>query len=268
LIYNSKYNHNKKGVGKMQQQMTQGDIIIRHFQMHKFRSEVISPTVNMTININADRMIEMKNMTNSINTHITHVTITHIIIKAVAETLIKYPILYSSFNGQEVIENPELAINIPVDIEKHVEYIVIHRPESKPLLDISAECIKELNMIRSGNGEFINCIKRMGTSSDTSFNNPIEFLRQHYGNFVISNFGSFNIDSGAGVLSQPMIGSLCVGAVKSAVHRESNEWVENMNLPLTLSFDHRALDGAYGGRFLNELKELLENPDSIATLNS
>lgn len=246
----------------MRQEVTQRDIMFRRFQMHKFRSEGMVPTVTMTININATRMIELKNRAN-INTNNSHITITHIITKAIADKLKRYPLLYSFFDGKEIIENTELVINIPVDVENHVEYIVIHKPESKTLLNIATEFRSELDQIRIKNGEFMNLIKQMNALSDTSKKSPIEFLRHHYGNFVISNFGSLNIDMGSLALSQPMIAGVCIGSAKSAIQRNLNEWIETMYFPLTISFDHRPIDGAYVARFLNEVKQLLENPDTI-----
>ncbi len=247
----------------MQQEVTQRDMMFRRFQIHKFRSEGMVPTVTMTININAARMIELKNRANINNDYNSHITITHIVTKAIAVTLKKYQVLYCFFDGKEIIENTELAINIPVDIENHVEYIVIHKPELKTLMDISIECRSELNKIRSGNGEFMKIIKQMSALSNTSPNDPIVFLRKHYGNFVLSNFGSLNIDMGSLALSQPMISGICIGSVKSVMLRESNNWIDTRYFPITISFDHRPIDGAYVGRFLNEVKKLLENPDII-----
>ncbi len=248
----------------MQPEMTQRDIMFRRFQTHKFKRESMVPTVTMTVNLNATHLIELKNKVNKINSDSSHITITHIITKAIADTLIRYPILYSFFDGENIIQNPEIVLNIPVDTENHVEYIVVHSPELKSIWDISIEFKNELKNIRNGNGKFMSFLQQMSMNhSNSSIDSPIEFLRQHYGNFVISNFGSFNIDSGSLALSQPMIAGLCIGAITPIVRRKSNKWIETMNFQLTISFDHRAMDGAYAGKFLNEVKQLLENPDEI-----
>ncbi|AKA70416.1 2-oxo acid dehydrogenase subunit E2 [Clostridium scatologenes] len=248
----------------MQSEMTQRDIMFRHFQMHKFKSESMVPTVAMTVNINTTQLTELKSRVNKINGHISRITITHIITKAVADTLVRYPILYSFFDGKNIIENPEIVLNIPVDTENHVEYIVIHSPELKSIMDISIDFRDELKDIRNGHGKFMSFLQQMSMDqSHSSADSPIEFLRQHYGNFVISNFGSLNIDSGSLALAQPMISGLCIGSITPIVRRKSNQWIEIMNLPITISFDHRAIDGAYVGKFLNEVKQLLENPDRI-----
>ncbi len=248
----------------MQSEITQRDIMFRRFQMHKFRSDGMVQTVTMTVNIDTTQMIELKNRANKISSHISHITTTHIVMKAVADTLIRYPVLYSFFDGKNIIENPELVINIPVDTENHVEYIVIHKPEVKTLSDLSTECKRNLERIYNSDGEFMNFLQQMSSvPTNPSFDGTIKFLRQHYGNFVISNFGSFNIDIGSLALAQPMISGICMGAIKPIIQSKSNKLIEVMNLPLTISFDHRAIDGAYAGKFLNEVKKILENPDTI-----
>lgn len=248
----------------MQSKTTQRDLMFRNFQIHKYRPEGMVPTVTMTSQINVTRMLELKKIANSNKTFPLHITITHIVTKAVADSLKNYPLLFSFFNNNKIIENQELVISIPVDVEQHVEYIVLHNPGSKSLSTIAEEFTTELDKIHTGNGTFFHVIKQLMENKNRSDNNdPIEFLRQHLGNFPISNFGSFHIDSGTLALAQPVIAGLCVGSVKSTAYKQADEWIEAMMLPLTISFDHRPIDGAYVGRFLNEVKKLLENPDTI-----
>lgn len=179
------------------------------------------PTVTMTSQINVTRMLELKKFANANKTFPFHITITHVITKAVADSLKNYPLLFSFFNNNKIIENQELVLSIPVDVEQHVEYIVLHNPDSKSLSTIAEEFTTELDKIHTGNGTFFHVIKQLMENPDGSHNDTIEFLRQHLGNFPISNFGSFHIDSGTLALSQPVIAGLCVGSVKSAVYKQS-----------------------------------------------
>lgn len=247
----------------MEQVFTKRDLIFRRYQIQKFKREGMVPTVTMTAQIDATRMLELRNISYANDTSTSRITITQIIAKAVADTLKNYPILFSFFSGNEIITNQELVLNIPVDIENHVEYIVLHNPDRKSLSTIAEEYTTELNRIRNGNGTFFNVIKRLMTEPDISGFNPIEFLRNHHGNFVISNFGSFHIDSGSLTIAQPIISSLCIGSVKPSAIKQSDQWIERMTLPLTLSFDHRPVDGAYAGRFLNDVRKLLESPEKL-----
>jgi pyruvate dehydrogenase E2 component (dihydrolipoamide acetyltransferase) len=247
----------------MQQEFTERDLIFRRYQIYKFRSEGMVPTVTMTAHVNAARMFELRSIANSQSHHASHITVTHIVTKAVADTLKSYPRLFSFFDGKDIIENKELVLNVPVNVENHVEYIVVNDPDAKTLPTIAEEFTAELNRIHTGNGTFLNVIKQWNQKSDDSPDSTMEFLRHHHGNFIISNFGSFHIDNGSLALAQPIISGLCIGSINSCVRRESNEWIESATLPLTISFDHRPVDGAYVGKFLNGVRNLLENPEAL-----
>lgn len=224
----------------------------------KFKRKNMVPAVTMTTNIDASQMMILKDHLNSQKNDAPHITVTHIIVKAVADTLTQYPMLYGFFNGKEIIENKELIINIPVDVESHVEYIVIHSPESKTIEEISRECYEELEKIDAGSGTFLKFLldlNRMSVIRKIIYfcgpNGPQRFLREHYGDFPISNFGSFQVNSGAVAISQPMISAICIGSI---VKQQGSSL-----MPLTITFDHRAVDGAYAGKFLNSVRQNLEH---------
>ena len=191
--------------------------------------------------------------------------------KAVADALAGYPVLYSFFDGSKIIDNPELVLNIPVDIGNHVDYLVIRRPDSKSLVDIARECEDKLGKINRNEGEFLTYLKKIEAVppwvrrlSRLMPGTTINFLREHYGNFVISNFGSFNVSQGSLAISQPLVASLCMGKIAPIVTMSAEGDVRvGMNLPLSLVFDHRAVDGAYVGRFLDAVKGLLEAPGTF-----
>lgn len=254
----------------MEKTMTQRDIMFRNFQIKKFSNKCMTPTVTMLINADISSLIKLKKEANDNENINTHITITHVVAKVVADVLIKFPILYSFFDGSKIIHNQEIVLNIPVDVENHVEYITVHKPDSKKLVEIANEFVNELEKIRNNEGKFMKCIQQMNEipfwikklhmliSDDT-----INFMRQYYGNFVISNFGSFNVNSGSLALSQPMIAGLCIGAISPVISNSVNDHMTIINLPISISFDHRAIDGAYVGKFLSELKKLLENPEKL-----
>ncbi|WMJ86891.1 2-oxo acid dehydrogenase subunit E2 [Anaerocolumna sp. MB42-C2] len=246
----------------MQITMSQRDLMFRKFQIRKFSRKNMVPAVTMTVNVDASQILKLKEHLNNRDNNNPHITITHIITKAVADTLVQYPILYSFFNGNEIIENKELILNIPVDVESHVEYITIHRPESKTIDEISREFYKELTHINSGNGTYMKFLLQLNEMSlfrkimyFCGSEGKIRFLREHYGIFPISNFGSFHVNSGTLTISQPLVAALCIGAI-------DNER-DHSFIPLTLTFDHRPVDGAYAGKFLHNVRTLLEMPDLI-----
>ena len=250
---------------------TQEDVIFRHFQIQKYDTKRIAPAVTMMIKVNVSQLLELRKLLNNSEEYTSHITITHMVIKAVSNTLVQYPILYSFFNGTKVVDNPELVLSIPVDIDNHVEYLMIHQPDSKTLGEIANEFENDLKIIHKKEGELLKFLQRVEAVPSwisklymTLPGRDIRFLREHYGNFSISNFGSFNVDNGSLALMKPTIASLCMCKISPAIIVDNNnEFKTLMNLPLSIVFDHRAVDGAYVGRFLNDVKDLLEMPDRL-----
>lgn len=247
----------------MTQVFTQRDMMFRRFQIHKYRAEGMVPTVTMTVAADVTHLLEQRTIANTKKIFPYHITITHLVTKAVADTLKNYPLLFSFFTGKEIIENQEVAIGIPVDVEQHVEYIVLHNAHSKNLLSIAEETTEELAKIRAGNGTFFQALKQLMVTPNESNSDPIEFCRQYLGNFPISNFGSFHVDSGSLALAEPIISGICIGSVKPSAYWKYGQWREAMVLPLTISFDHRPVDGAYAGKFLHSVRRLLESPEGL-----
>ncbi len=83
---------------------------------------------------------------------------------------------------------------------------------------------------------------------------------QELGVFTISNLGAFGIDAFDAVLNPPQAALLAVGRIKEQAMVEAGKVVPAAMLTLSLSVDHRVLDGARGARFLGDLAELLETP--------
>ncbi len=247
----------------MTQSYTQKDMMFRRFQIHKYRAEATIPTVTMTVTVNITRMLELRTIANLDGRYSSHITITHLVTKAVADTLKNYPLLFSFFTGKDIIENQELVIGLPVDVEQHVEYIVLHHPDRKNLSSIADETTEELNKIHDGNGTFFKVMKELMENSSGSSHDPLDFCRQHLGNFPISNFGSFHVDNGTLAIAQPIISGMCIGSAKPSACWQSGQWQECTLLPITISFDHRPVDGAYAGKFLDSVRKLLENPEQL-----
>ena len=236
--------------------------LFRKFQIEKFKRSCSVPCVSMTMDICVEKLLaERLNYNNSIKKE-DKITLTHILIKAVSKALKQFPDLYGYFDGRRVISFENIKINLPVAEGNHVEYVVIENPDTKSLKEISHEVKSEVENISKGRGTFYLSLKGlfMLPAFARSIVTSIPFVRRrsaykNYGNFPITNFGSFGIKNGVPVISSPMISVLCLGAIQKASDKLN---ICNI-LPVTLVFDHRPIDGAYGGKFLNCLKELIEN---------
>jgi pyruvate dehydrogenase E2 component (dihydrolipoamide acetyltransferase) len=249
----------------LNQGLTKKDIICREFQIKKFNVKKIVPTVTMSININIDNMLKKRNEINKSSS--SHITIYHCVIKAISDTIINYPLLYSVFYRKKIIMNKSLNINVPVSIDNHVEYIVLRKPDEKTFEEISAEMQKGMADIKAGSNLLMQSLEDLYRLNKLqkiiytikNYKNPVYFLDKYYGHFPVSNFGSFNVDSGATVLSQPIVAGIAVGRTGKVTGLSGGNIIQNNILPVTLSFDHRVMDGAYAGNFLNDLRKYMEN---------
>jgi pyruvate dehydrogenase E2 component (dihydrolipoamide acetyltransferase) len=78
--------------------------------------------------------------------------------------------------------------------------------------------------------------------------------------FTVSNLGMYDVDNFIAVLVPPEAAALAVGAVRDVVAVEAGQMKTGRRMNVTLSCDHRALDGVQGAKFLSELKRILEHP--------
>ena len=252
------------------QELTEADKIFRTFQIQKFDTKRLIPAVSMSMSADVTKLMQLRKQANEKREKERRVTVTHVILKAACDTIMDFPILYSSFNGKRVVENPELVLNVPVDMENHVEYLVIHDPAAMTFAEFIDACYDEIEKIQRGDGEFRkkvefimkipHFIRKLALKLPGQ---DIKFLREHYGNFVVSNFGSLGADAGTLASAQPMIAVLCMGRIANTPFEKEGGYEFKPMLPLTMTFDHRPVDGGYVGRYLAALKGLIETPRPV-----
>jgi pyruvate/2-oxoglutarate dehydrogenase complex dihydrolipoamide acyltransferase (E2) component len=207
----------------------------------------------MTVDVDIAKMQALRQAHNQSNAGTAKVSLTHVLIKAVASTLVDFPALHGAFDGRRLVHAPSIRVNLPVAEGAHVEYVVIDSPERKSLGAIAHETSEEVQRIHAGQGLFFRRLHRVMRLPRLvrwmAAHLPavrIKLFNETYGNFPITNFGSFGVKSGVPVLASPAVGVLCLGAAQAGI------------LPVGLVFDHRCVDGAQGGLFLGALKGLLE----------
>jgi pyruvate/2-oxoglutarate dehydrogenase complex dihydrolipoamide acyltransferase (E2) component len=231
------------------------DDLFRSFQTRKFDRRRSVPAVSMTVDVDIGKLESIRGAGNEGRPKHEGISLTHVLIKAAALALKDFPLLFSAFDGRKVVRADALKINLPVAEGCHVEYVVIESPELKTLACIASEVRGEIARIRGGTGTFYETLRKSMMAPlfvrkmiDGIPGARVRSFNRHYGNFPLTNFGSFGVNSGVPVISSPVIGALCAGMAQ-----------EHGILPLTLVFDHRSVDGAYGGGFLRALKRSLES---------
>src|SRR5437773_5252586 len=168
------------------------------------------------------------------------ITVNDFVLKASVQAAIKVPRVNASFDSDAIVQYADVDLGIAVAIEDGLLTPVIRGAQNKSLREIS-ELAKDLAH-RARN-------KRM---------KPEEFQG---GTFTVSNLGGMGIDSFSAVINPPQGFILAVGRItRVPVVDDCDQIIVGHRMSLTMSCDHRVIDGALGAEYLKELRHLLENP--------
>jgi pyruvate dehydrogenase E2 component (dihydrolipoamide acetyltransferase) len=173
------------------------------------------------------------------------ISVNDLIVKACALTLRAVPEANSSFAGDKILRKKRIHVGIAVPTERGLTVPVIKDTDQKSVGQIARESHALIEKARAGKL----------TPADYSG-----------GTFSVSNLGMFGIEHFTAVINTPEAAILAVGAAAKEPVVLNNEVVIRDRMRVTLSVDHRALDGADGARYLQELKKLLESPLKLLTL--
>jgi len=168
------------------------------------------------------------------------ITVNDFVLKAAVMAAVKVPRVNASFDGDAIVQYADVDLGVAVAIDDGLLTPVVRAAQNKSLREIS-EVVKDLAH-RARN-------KRM---------KPEEF---HGGSFTVSSLGGMGIDSFSAVINPPQSFILAVGKVnKVPVIDDCDQIVVGQRMSITMSCDHRVVDGALGAEYLKELRHLLENP--------
>jgi pyruvate dehydrogenase E2 component (dihydrolipoamide acetyltransferase) len=161
------------------------------------------------------------------------------IVKASAMALRKNPKVNSSWLGDRIRYNEHINIGVAVAVEEGLLVPVVRNADFKSLSEIGSE------------------VKELAIKAKTKKLQPDEWE----GNtFTISNLGMFGIDEFTAIINTPDACILAVGGIKQTPVVKNGAIVPGNVMKLTLSCDHRVVDGAVGSAFLQTLKGMLEEP--------
>ena len=203
-------------------------------------SKYSAPHFYLTMEINMDKAMEARKGMNEFSP--VKISFNDIVIKAVAAALRKHPKINSSWLGDKIRYNKHIHIGVAVAVDEGLLVPVVRFADNKPLSHIATE-VKELAK-KASNKEL--------QPSDWEGNT-----------FTISNLGMFGIEEFTAIINPPDACILAVGGIKQTAVVKDGELVPGNVMKVTLSCDHRVVDGALGAAFLQTLKGLLEDPVRI-----
>ena len=171
------------------------------------------------------------------------ISVTALIVKAVAWALKQNPIINSQYTDEKIIEYADINIGIATALDNGLIVPVIHNADSKDLVKISRE---------------------LGDLAQRARSNKLQPDDLSGGTFTISNLGMFGIDRFTAIINPPQSAILAVGKMnKVFVPDENDQPVLQRQVAFTLSADHRVMDGSQAAKFLTDLKDSLLNLGEI-----
>ena len=201
------------------------------------QSKFTAPHFYLTSEVDVENLISLrKNINQTLDEKI---SFNDIIIKAVAFSLRKHPNINVSWSEDNIILNENINIGVAIAVDEGLLVPVIKNADKNSILDIS------------------NKIKDF---AERSRNKKINLEELSGNTFTVSNLGMFGIDEFTAIINPPDACILAVGAIKQKPIVKNNEIAIGNIMKVTLSSDHRLVDGAEGAKFLKTLKTVLESP--------
>jgi pyruvate dehydrogenase E2 component (dihydrolipoamide acetyltransferase) len=196
------------------------------------------PHFFLTTEIEMDRAAEMRRNINELDPEL-KLSINDIIIKVAAAALVAHPQVNASFQDKAVRYYERADIGVAVAIEDGLITPVVRSADQKSLSQIAQE------------------VRDLAERARKRKLRPEEYTGA---SFSISNLGMFGIDEFTAVINPPEGAILAVGAMTAKPVVRDGEIVVRQMIRVTMSCDHRVIDGATGAKFLQSFKKILENP--------
>ena len=219
--------------------------IIKNTSMRKtiaarlVKSKNEAPHFYLSLDCNLDKLLEIRASINSKSNDKYKISVNDMIIKAASASLIKVPKANASWENENTKYYKNTDISVAVAIDGGLITPIVRNVQSKGLYDISSD-MKYLSS-KAKEGKLL----------------PAEYIG---GSFSISNLGMFGIKQFSAVINPPQGAILAVGAgERKAIVINENISIATV-MSVTLSCDHRVIDGAVGAEFLSVFKEYIENP--------
>ena len=203
-------------------------------------SKFSAPHFYLTLDIDMDQAITIRKGLNSVEG--VKVSFNDMVVKAVGMSLKQHPTVNSAWMGDFIRKNQHVHVGVAVAVEDGLLVPVIRFADTKGILEIAAEVREYAQKAKD---------KKL-QASDWEGNT-----------FTISNLGMFGIESFTAIINAPDSCIMAVGGIKEVPVVKNGQIVPGNIMKVTLSCDHRVVDGASGAAFLQTFKQYMENPVSM-----
>jgi len=222
---------------------------IPHSRMRKtiaqrmLQAKQAAPEIHLTVDIRADRLLAVRDALNErLAPEGIKLSVSDFVTKAVAIALRIHPGLNASYEPDAIVRHGEVNIGIAVALEEGLIVPVIHAADTLGLREIRLRSTELAAAARA---------------------NTLRSEQLTGGTFTISNLGMYGTRQFDAILNMPEVAILAVGAAVKQPVVEGDQLKAGTVMSMTLTADHRAVDGAMGAEFLRSLKALLEEPSTM-----
>ncbi len=212
---------------------------------HMVLSKKISPHVTSFIDADVTKMVNWRNSVKErfLSVEGQKLTLTPIFIDAAAKALYDFPMINVSVEGNNIIKRKNINIGMATAL-----------PDGNLIVPV----IKNAN-----EKSLIGLARSVNDLAERARNNKLKPDEITGGTFTITNFGTYNNLAGTPIINQPQVAILGTGAVRktpAVIETPEGDMIAIRQIMiLSLSYDHRIIDGALAGKFLKRIKEILEN---------
>ena len=204
-------------------------------------SKFSAPHFYLTIEISMDKCMEVREQLNKIAAP-AKISYNDIVVRAAAAALKKHPAINSSWMGDFIRKNNNINIGVAVAVGEGLFVPVIRNADTKSLTQISAEVRTLAGKAKEG---------------------KLQLPEMQGNTFSVSNLGMFDIEEFTAIINPPDACILAVGSIMQKPVVKDGAVAVGHVMKMTLSCDHRVIDGATGAQFLQTLKGIMEDPIRI-----
>lgn len=200
-------------------------------------SKFSAPHFYLTIKINMDKVMDARKMINEQPE--TKISINDFVLKACASALLHHPAINASWLGDKIRYNKDINLGVAVAVDEGLLVPVLFSANTMGLKDINAS---------------------VSILADKAKSKKLQPQEMQGNTFTVSNLGMFGIDEFTAIINPPDAAILAVGGIADELYLSDGKVASAKIMKVTLSCDHRVIDGATGAKFLQTLKQFLENP--------
>jgi pyruvate dehydrogenase E2 component (dihydrolipoamide acetyltransferase) len=169
----------------------------------------------------------------------TRISVNDFVLKACASALLHHPAVNASWLGDKIRYNKDINIGVAVAVDEGLLVPVLFATNKMGLKEINGS---------------------VAVLADKARNKKLQPQEMQGNTFTVSNLGMFGIDEFTAIINPPDAAILAVGGIADELYLEDGKVASSKIMKVTLSCDHRVIDGATGAKFLQSLKQYLENP--------